>query len=196
MVGDGDLMKVFRERQKWTQQEFAGFLNGRFNRKYDKAKISRWETGAERVPSDVLGFIALGDLEFKATGRCIVTAVANQKGGVGKTESCVNLGFVLAKSGELSREVAKTAARGARSPHDPSMRVGQTLQSIGRGVTALKKDLANLKTEHRERLRELRDEIEAVLRCAGEQSDKLWKSRMKSPGVAPGPPRGRGLRPP
>jgi len=36
------------------------------------------------------------------------------------------------------------------------MRVGQTLQSIGRGVTALKKDLANLKTEHRERLRELR----------------------------------------
>jgi len=115
MDGDGDLMKVFRERQKWTQQEFAGFLNGRFNRKYDKAKISRWETGAERClrRSGLHRARRSGVQGHRPVHR---DGGGQPEGRVGKTESCVNLGFVLAKSGELSREVAKTAARGARSP--------------------------------------------------------------------------------
>ena len=33
---------------------------------------------------------------------CRVIAVSNQKGGVGKTVSCVNLGIGLAKEGKLS----------------------------------------------------------------------------------------------
>ena len=96
---EGDELRVLRERKGKTQGEFAALLNNRLGRKYDRARISRWETGAERMPLDVAGLVMMWQLAFKTNGYCVTICVANQKGGCGKSELSCAQAHVLAVSG-------------------------------------------------------------------------------------------------
>ena len=96
---DGDTLKSIREQRFETQKELAFVLNRRFGRKYDDPKISRWESGTEKIPADVAGFLLMEQLKFSGNGSCRVIATINQKGGVGKSTISLSIGHLLAKAG-------------------------------------------------------------------------------------------------
>lgn len=100
----GDEMRSLRESRKMGQQELATFLNGKLGRKYDRNRVSRWENGTERIPQLVGS--ALKGLSGTHTGipaaaarPAMVVVLVNQKGGVGKTTSTVNVAYLMAKAG-------------------------------------------------------------------------------------------------
>lgn len=96
---ENDALRLLRERRGKTQGEFAALLNNRLGRKYDRARVSRWETGAERMPADVAGLVTLWQLSFNSAGGGSTISVSNQKGGCGKTEVSSALAHVLASAG-------------------------------------------------------------------------------------------------
>ncbi|MCW2242563.1 AAA family ATPase [Azospirillum canadense] len=98
----GEDLRALRERLHMTQLEFATWLNELMGRRYDKQKISRWETDRERLPREVLGALsvaALGVDRSPRRGLGITVAVALQKGGTAKTATAINLCYVLARAG-------------------------------------------------------------------------------------------------
>ena len=98
----GDELRALREKRGLAQPEFAAWLNGLTGRRYDKQKISRWETERERVPRDIDGILKIAALvrdEPLPCRKAITVAVALQKGGTAKTATCVNLAYVLASAG-------------------------------------------------------------------------------------------------
>ena len=102
---DNDGIRALRESKGMSQAEFAGWLNERLNRSYDRQKISRWEVGAERIPQHVAGMLGIAALERprqapEAPRQALVVALANQKGGVAKTASAVNLAYMLVLTGK------------------------------------------------------------------------------------------------
>nr|WP_274390126.1 AAA family ATPase [Azospirillum doebereinerae] len=95
-------MKALRERRGLTQTQMAAFVNELTGRKYDKQRLSKWETGKEVLPRDVLGRLLLLALERPATVEPrlgTIIAVGLQKGGTAKTATSINLSFMLARAG-------------------------------------------------------------------------------------------------
>ncbi|MEI8395990.1 MAG: AAA family ATPase [Rhodospirillaceae bacterium] len=98
---DGNALRLARESKKKTVPELAKALSMRLGKKIDEAKVARWESGIDKIPADVEGYIALSDLVFSRpqTTRAISISIANRKGGIGKTSLSVNLAYVLAGAG-------------------------------------------------------------------------------------------------
>jgi chromosome partitioning protein len=102
----GEELRGLREARGLNQQELAELLNEKLGRRYDRNRISRWETGAERIPQLVVTVLRLAaspastGIPALHVGPAMILAVSNQKGGVGKTVSVANVGFLLARAGK------------------------------------------------------------------------------------------------
>ncbi|KAA0679822.1 AAA family ATPase [Roseomonas genomospecies 6] len=94
----GEDIKAFREGRTLNQPDFAAWLNEKLGRKYDKAKISRWENGSEKVPAPVISLLLQEKIgPVTRHGPALICAAANRKGGVGKTAFTVNTATLLAR---------------------------------------------------------------------------------------------------
>ncbi len=90
----GEELRVFRHRLGGlTQEKLAHWLNDQLGKRIDNARISKWESGGERIPKEIAAFIKSQHLPAR------VMAFTNQKGGVGKTTTAINIAAALARGG-------------------------------------------------------------------------------------------------
>ncbi|MBV8526304.1 MAG: ParA family protein [Acetobacteraceae bacterium] len=92
---EGEELRRMRLGLRLSQSDLKGELNRRLGRSYDKPKISRWENGHEPVPEDIAMELQRMTAHRPRGARVIV--FANQKGGVGKTTSALNVGYALSR---------------------------------------------------------------------------------------------------
>jgi chromosome partitioning protein len=102
---DGAELAEFRCSRNMDQPQLAAMLNEKLGRRYDRNRISRWENGAERIPQIVANLLRSSvpepsGIPAATIGPALVMVLVNQKGGVGKTTSTVNVAFLLARSGK------------------------------------------------------------------------------------------------
>mgnify|MGYP001806272832 CR=1 FL=1 len=99
---NGETLKNFRESLGMTQAQLAAWINEMTGRRYDKQRLSRWETEKEKMPREVLALLLYETMRRPASVKstnAVITSFSNQKGGVGKTASSVNTAYILAKTG-------------------------------------------------------------------------------------------------
>ena len=100
-IMDGKTFKTIRESNGATQESWAAHLNTRFGKKYDKSRVSRWESGAEKIPDELgaalLNARLLDNMRYSRDGNVKVISAVQRKGGVGKSTISSALGFVLSK---------------------------------------------------------------------------------------------------
>lgn len=99
---EGGEIRAARERSGQTQVDLAERLNALTGRKIDKSKISKWESGRDKLPADIAGLLEMMSLEapdHKPLARPLTTALAIQKGGTAKTATSLCLAYVLSRAG-------------------------------------------------------------------------------------------------
>jgi chromosome partitioning protein len=137
---DGQQVRAVRLRLRLSQADLKDELNRRLGRSYDKPKVSRWENGREPVPEDVA--MTLEEMSARRPRDARVIVLANQKGGVGKTTSALNIGYALSRSGRrvllVDMDPQATATMGILAEHAvEAYRQGRTMAHVILGTTPL-----------------------------------------------------------
>jgi len=137
---DGAELRGLRLKLRFSQGGLKDELNRRLKRSYDKPKVSRWENGREPIPEDVAMEMDAMAADRPQDARAIV--LANQKGGVGKTTSALNVSYALAHSGHrvllIDMDPQATATMGIFAEGAvQAYRQGRTISNVILGTTPL-----------------------------------------------------------
>ncbi|KAA0678198.1 AAA family ATPase [Azospirillum brasilense] len=119
----GEELKTLRTTRKLSQDGLAKLLNEQTKRSYDRAKVSKWENGVDRIPDDVAALLRESSatvptgIPTASTGPATILVVINQKGGVQKTGSVVNLAYLLSHKAKKKVLVVDCDAQGSATIH-------------------------------------------------------------------------------